>query len=280
MPSMRPVLRYFPGDASESEDDVNFWDTSGAPERDGSNLAAETGDFKPLLTSFKYIDDTTVLKPVPLEAAIRHFTTGPTAEVVRPLGLEAGIEEITSKAGAIGMRVNVKKTQLLCISPSNGCNTLAAINPGRGEEWIHSGQTLKLVGFTFGPEPEAVFHIEAIVNMYRRKVLLLFHLNDAGIKGQNLYKLYCAYIRSCIEYLSPVYHSMLHKGQEETLEKLHLYTIRICFGAREDVREVMANKGIETLGERRQRRADSFISKAAANPTGGEVGDAFLLSLP
>ena len=92
-------------------------------------------------------------------------------------------------------------------------------------------------------------------------------INDAGIRGQNLYKLYCCYIRSCIEYLSPVYHSMLHKGQEETLEKLHRFALRVCFGTKRKIRDVMEERAIEPLHVRRQRRVDSFVAKAVvANP--------------
>lgn len=109
--------------------------------------------------------------------------------------------------------------------------------------------------------------------MYRRKIWLLFHFHDAGIRGQNLYKLYCAYIRSCIEYLSPVYHSILHKGQSETLEKLHRFAVRICFGVRDGVNDFMQDRGIETLEDRRQRRVDSprqHLTQASA--TGSQSG--------
>ena len=62
------------------------------------------------------------------------------------------------------------------------------------------------------------------------KVWLLFHLHEAGIKGVNLFRLYCVYIRSRIEYLSAAYHSILLAGQAEALERLHRYAVRVCFG--------------------------------------------------
>ena len=162
------------------------------------------------------------------------------------------------------MRVNVGKTQLLCISPNNGCITSAAINVD-GDD-VRSSPTMKLVGFTFGSSPTAEAHVLSIREEYRRKVWFLFHLREAGIRGTNLYKLYCCYLWSRIEYLSAAYHSMLLKGQAESLERLHRYALRVCFGFAGDIRETMVQLSIASLKERRERRLDAFIAKAARNP--------------
>lgn len=50
---------------------------------------------------------------------------------------------MASRAEDIGMKVNVKKTQLLCISPSNGCVTTASLQPTPGGDWINLGEKLK-----------------------------------------------------------------------------------------------------------------------------------------
>ena len=201
-----------------------------------------------------------------MDTAIRHCSTGPTLESVRPTALERGLGDLAARAGNIGMKVNVKKTQLLCISPRNGCNTTAAILAGGDEGWIHSTDRMKLVGFTFGPSASVEFHVDAIREEYRRKVWLLFHLHEAGIRGNNLFRLYCVYIRSRIEYLSSAYHSMLLVGQAEALERLHRYAVRVCFGFQGDVGVLTEEMGIETLCTRRERRLDSFITKTARNP--------------
>ena len=256
--------RFFPDGNSDSEDDINFWESgeTGLELSESVVGAAVRG-----VTSFKYIDDTTLFEAVDLGTAIKHFTTGTTSEVVSPLGLGEGLDTIAAGAKEIGMKVNVKKTQLLCISPNNGCLTSAAI--ATDAEPIVSSATLKLVGFTFGETPNVAAHVMAVKLSYRRKVWFLFHLREAGIKGNDLYKLYCCYIRAIIEYLSPVYHSMLLKGQAEDLEKLHRHALRVCFGQALDIRTVMQDLGIETLAARRQRRVDSFIRKSANNPRFG-----------
>ena len=131
---------------------------------------------------------------------------------------------------------------------------------------ITSVNKLKLVGFTFGCDGGAAEHVGAIEDMFRRKKWMLYNLREARIKGAVLFGLYCCYLRSSIEYCSAVYHSLLNAGQAERLESLHVHAIRTCFGHHRDVEEVVAEYGINTLGQRRTRRCDTFIRKAAANP--------------
>ena len=251
------TYRFFPGSGSEGDTDeeINFWDRSTSRDAASSSSDDEGAGLLDEDAAFKYIDDTTKFSAVSLSEAIRHVTTGPTKEVVWPVALERGLHEMKTKAEDIGMRINVRKTQLLCISPNNGCCTSAMI--------IASGETLKLVGFTFGSEPSAGAHVVAIREDFRKKVWLLFHWREAGIKDVLLYRLYCCYIRSRIEYMSAAYHSMLHKGQAEALEKLHRYALRICFGFEREIRDVMTERGIESLADRRERR---FVLKTFRNP--------------
>ena len=213
--------------------------------------------------SFLYVDDTTLFDSVPMSKAVRHITK--TEECFSQLDLEEDLGELGSRAKAIGMKINEKKTQLLVISPPNVCNTGASLAAGKGEI-ITSVDKLKLVGFTFGCNGGAGEHVGAIESMFRRKKWMLYHLRDAGIKGAVLFGLYCCYLRSSIEYCSAVYHPLLNVGQAERLESLHQHAIRTCFGRHRDVNEVMAEYDIETLGQRRIRRCDTFIRKAAANP--------------
>ena len=264
-PVVLSAVRFFPGSDSSSERDVNFWDSSSSggptPHLDKD---AEMSSLENESETFKYIDDTTVFEAVPLSSAIRYYTSGVAREAVHPLVLEAAVEGIASLAEEIGMRVNVGKTQLLYISPNNGCETSASLFAG--DEVIESAETMKLVGYTFGSAPTAEAHVTAIRADYRQKVWFLFHLREAGIKGMNLYKLYCCYLRSRIEYLSAAYHSMLLKGQTLALERLHRYALRVCFGFEGEIERTMAQLNLETLEARRVRRFDTFLSKAANNP--------------
>lgn len=95
---------------------------------------------------------------------------------------------------------------------------------------------------------------------------MLYNLRKVDFKRKQLYRLYCCYLRTFIEYCTAVYHALLNRGQEETPEKLHRHAIRICYRFDGDKKEVMAENNIETLRNKRVRRCNVFIRKAFAIP--------------
>ena len=223
-----------------------------------SNLRGETAG----PAAYLYVDDTTLMDGVDMNGATRHITTEKTVETFDDLTLARDFEALSGRAEDIGMKINASKTQLLIVSPPNGCTTRASFRTGDGTA-VSSVEVLRLVGFSFGSDPGASAHIEALCNRYRTKKWMLYHLREAGFKGDVLFKLYACYIRSILEYCSPVYHSLL---TGEQLEKLHRHAIRVCYGFNESVEAIMNAKAIETLEARRIRRVDNFVRKSAANP--------------
>lgn len=162
------------------------------------------------------------------------------------------------------MKINKKKTQLLVISPPNGCATTGSFSMDPDHR-VDSAEEMRLVGYTFGTAPDAGAHVSAVERQYRAKKWLLYHLKEAGFKGHSLFRLYCCYVRSMIEYCSPVYHPLLSAGQSQRLERQHRHAVRVCFGYEVPVEETMEREHIETLETRRQRRTDNFVSKSVNN---------------
>ena len=246
---LRPEpVRYFPN-SEGPEDDVRFWDPDPP-------------------TAFLYVDDTTLVDGARLDGAARHITTEKTVESFNDLRIGLDFDELSVRAKDIGMKINESKTQLLIISPPNGCDTVASFTTREGT-LVNSVPKMKLVGFTFGSTPNAAAHVESLEDRYRSKKWMLYHLRDAGFRGRQLFKLYACYVRSILEYCSPVYHSLLNDGQERQLERLHHHAIRICYGHDTPVAAIMESECIESLKSRRIRRMDTFIKKAASNPRFG-----------
>ena len=243
-----PERVFFPQDGVDDEG-VDMW-TNGAG--------------RSSVDAFLYVDDTTLLDVVPMSGAIKHITTGVTDELLSGLRLEGAMANLEKGATDIGMAINRKKTQLLVISPPNGCDTRAVVRVG--DEEIHSQTELKLVGFTFCEKPDASAHVEQIKEKFRLRIWMLYHLRRAGFKGRQLYRLYCCYIRTVVEYCSVVYHSLLTAGQSEDLERTHRQAVRVCYGYEERAQDIMTAEGIETLEARRTRRCDGFIRRASLNP--------------
>lgn len=170
------------------------------------------GNMRPTKPFF-YVDDTTRSKQRHLPGpGDRHLTTQVTREELDNLELGVVFTNLERNAEEIGIKINGKKSQLLVISPPNGCVTTATIRMAEGVA-IELQDTLKLVGFTFGDAPGVASHVAGIKDKYRRKVWMLYHWRRSGLTGNQLLKLYCCHVRSIIEYCSAVYHSLLTRGR-------------------------------------------------------------------
>ena len=241
-----------------------------SPEEDADSVSAAEGegdDFASMLRllSFKYIDNTTVFIPAWMDRVVRHCTAAKTLESLVGLPLGPVMDELSNRSTAFGMKINAKKTQLLVVSPPNECITSAAFQTGN--EAIKSCDRMKLVGFHFHSKPDAGAHVAELRVKFRKKIWMLYHLREFGVRGRNLYRLYCCYVRAILEYCAPLFHSLLTHGQVEILEKMNRLAVRICFGFDNPVETTMAQHGIKTLeAARRIRRCDGFLHKAFANP--------------
>ena len=215
--------------------------------------------------AYLYVDDTTLFDVVRTEQASLHITTATPKAAFEHLDLEEDMRELERRAERRNMKINAKKTQLLIISPPNGYRTTAVMRQDGGD-YIDSVDTLKLVGFTFGSKPGAAAHLEVIRDKIRRRMWMVYNLREAGFKGRVLYRLYCCYLRSIIEYCLVVYHPMLTSEQEGELERLHNLAIKVCFGFGRSSDVIKAEQGIESLAARRKRRFDVFLRRAMSNP--------------
>ena len=227
--------------------------------------AGTAGSHKPAV--FMYVDDTTLVDIVPTSDAAVHITTAITAAHLGRLALEGDFGKLNRRAEEIGMRINAKKTQLLVVAPPNGYHTTAGLDAN--DEEIASVDRLKLVGFTFGSRPDVGEHIRSVEDKIRKRIWMLYKLRKAGFRGGNLYRIFCCFLRSIVEYCSVVYHSLLTRSQAWDLERIQRLAVRICFG-NGDTDAIMAEQGIQTLEERRRRRCDAFLRKAIRHPVFGK----------
>lgn len=163
------------------------------------------------------------------------------------------------------MRVNFRKTQLLCISPDNGYDSWAAFNVGN--EAICSQSTMKMLGFFLVTVPGVTAHVDALKSKFRARFWSLIHLRRAGIAGMRLFRLYAALVCPVLEANSVVYHSMLNKGQSEDIERMQRQVIRLCFGSQRPTTDLMEQHNIDALRTRRNNAVKKFIEKTlTSNP--------------
>ena len=216
-------------------------------------------DREALITLFKYVDDTTSVETVPAGLCIRHISAARPTEQIPTRITGQLIEAICRRANDVGMRVNYRKTQMLCLSPDNGYESWASI--AVGEDTIKSQSTMKLLGFVLGTAPGVGDHVDHVKAKFRARFWTLIHLRRAGIRGDRLFRLYATLIRPVLEVNSVVFHSMLTKTQAESIEILQKQVCRLCYGWEYSYRRVLQAHNIQTLHERREMAIKRFVAK-------------------
>ena len=137
------------------------------------------------------------------------------------------LAKLTWNSVVLGMKINEKKTQLPWIG-QGGKDKRVQIRAGDCEIW--SGEVLTLLGFAFTDKPDASGYVNALVQKFYSKIWVIRKLVKTGWAKNDVCKLYKTVILSTLEYLSPVYLSLLSVEQDRTLEKLHKKALKMIFG--------------------------------------------------
>ena len=98
-----------------------------------------------------------------------------------------------NNANEMGMRLNEKKTVLLCISAATSFVPNTYINTGDGP--ILSGKSLKLLVFTFTQWPNCNEQIHLLRKKVRGRAWLIRRLKRAKMSQPDLNKMYVSLVR-------------------------------------------------------------------------------------
>ena len=246
------------GPESPNEADPSREPTEGTPPG-WIEIRDETG-----VVVFKYVDDSTSVENVHQARTTKHFTTSKTLEAVPAVSTSTFVAGAVEKSTEIGMRINGAKTQLLCISADNGCNSSATVMVGGHR--VDSAEKMKLLGYWLGNTPDANEQFQNIRRKFRGRFWSLIHLRNAGLRAMQLFKLYCIFVRPIIETNSVIYHSMLTQYQSQEIEKMQKRVTRLCFGTELSYGQICETFNIHTLKTRRENAMRKFVGKALNNP--------------
>ena len=207
----------------------------------------------------KYIDDVNVVERVDLNQATDYFSTRKQVKEVRAKECEAFFDTVKTNAGDLGMVINTAKTQSICISHCTYYEVNSIVNTDSGQ--IRSADSLKILGFVFGTQPNASEHIKYTIAKFNRCSWSLTHLKRAGLTERSLVDIYTSSLRPVVEYCNVVYHSLLTTEQGAMIERLQKRVLKIIFGFELSYEELLEKADIKTLEERRMEAVEKFALK-------------------
>ena len=108
-----------------------------------------------------------------------------------------------------------------------------------------SGDTLKVIGFTFGRRPGATEHVKALRKKYRARAYIIRHLKKINIPQKTLVKVYKFFIRPIFDYLTPTYHTMLTEDSADELDRLQRMCLKTIFGMDTTYNDCLSLAGLE-----------------------------------
>ena len=134
--------------------------------------------------------------------AVCTISEGKMSVLSHAIKSEKIFNSIKKKAEDIGMRVNGKKTQLLCITGSTTSKIRTYIRTEAGQE-IKSAEELKLLGFWFGNKPNVNVHVKKLSEKFRARLWSLRHLKRSGMSSSDLLFVYQAVLRPVLDFTAP-----------------------------------------------------------------------------
>ena len=125
-------------------------------------------------------------------------------------------------------------------------------------------ETYKILGVHLSSDLTWNVHIEYIMKKASKRLYALRSLKKAGVQPSDLVGIYCALIRSVLEYAAPVW-SGLPVYLSDVLEAVRRRTMRIIFPYA-DYNTALCSPGLGSLADRRDAICVKFISKAKTTP--------------
>ena len=214
-----------------------------------------------------YIDDLNSIEKIKQVNSVSTISEGRRIIKVHSPRTETFFEQVSTKADELKMRVNQKKTQMLCITANSSDVVVSYMRPrvaGVVEETV-STDSLKILGFHFDRSPTVNCHVSMLCKKFRVKLWSVRVLKKAGIGPADMLNIYKCTVRPIIEFAAATYGPMLTQEQKKMIERLQLRVMKIIYGLTVSYRTVLEATGLQTLEERRCEIVRKFAEKTSNN---------------
>ena len=214
----------------------------------------------------KYVDDVLGSEKLFAPAGKSHLSTNKQKCSIHAFNSEIMIDSITLNAAKLGLKVNEKKTQMVCVSGSHTVHTGTFILEPRSGTKVLSSDEMKILGFNFSSKPTVDRHVDLMIRKAKKRLWLLRNLKNAKATRKDLLDSYTCFIRPIFDYCANVYHPMTTKQMDYDIEKLQTSALRIIYGYDKSSCELLDISGLPTHKERREELFNNFCKKIYNNP--------------
>ena len=201
-------------------------------------------DFKLLINDLsfdidyaKYVDDTTVIS---------------VSDDPNDHSLQSAASRLMEWCSLNGMRINAKKTTEMLIHFGKKLKKETVSPLEINGEQIQRVQSFKLLGVILSSDLSWGQHVSYMLNKISKRYYLIFELARIRIPSHEIILIYCAIIRSVLEYACAVWHSGLTATQSHDIERVQMRCLRIIFPEL-SYADALLISGLDRLSVRRER---------------------------
>ena len=202
-----------------------------------NNFKVMINDLAFSLSYIKYVDDTSVAS-----VSADHNDNS----------LQTTLDELSVWCNKNSMRINVNKTKEIRVHFGKSVDKSKLTPLVLDGVAIETVNSFKLLGVYFNSELTWKHHIDYILNKVAKRIYFIYVLVRTGVKPDDVVSVYCAIIRSILEYASPVWHAGLTKAQSNDIEGVQKRCLRIIYPEL-SYNEALFVTGLDALTERREK---------------------------
>ena len=181
---------------------------------------------------WKYFDDITISEVVPLGS---------------PSTIQDDLDSITAWAEENCMNLNPKCKEMRLSLLAKDLNVLQlTVN----DMYLEKVSVHKVLGITLCDKLKWGQNTKEIVDKACKRLYLLSVLKRAGVPPDHLITIYCALVRSVLEYACQVWSSSVQSHLKQQLERVQKHALRIIFTG-SDYETALCRGSIPSLSERR-----------------------------
>ena len=180
------------------------------------------------INTYKYVDDEVNTSTVNMRRARLLVEDGCFFKEIFNHRTQDLLSHIKTRAEERGMAINANKTGLMKVSAATSFEARVKIT--LGEQVVHGGETMKLLGVTLDRDGSFRTHAAALARRMRSRTWALSKLKRKGLPEKDLIRTYKCLIRPVVEYAAPAWHSSINATQAAELERQQAQALKMYMG--------------------------------------------------